>query len=102
MPFLERRKRASWIRNFSDPVLPLVRTIGQPGRSCAESVAQLGIVLEEADETAFWLELVQQDAIFPEAKLHSLCKEANERVSIFVGSIRTAKGFTTANLTSDL
>jgi len=66
------------------------------GRSRAEFVAKLGIVLEEADETVFWLELIQEAAIFPEEKMRSLCKEANELVSIFVSSIRTAKGFTSA------
>jgi four helix bundle protein len=66
------------------------------GRSRAEFVAKLGIVLEEADETVFWLELIQEAAIFPEEKMRSLCNEANELVSIFVSSIRTAKGFTSA------
>jgi four helix bundle protein len=56
----------------------------------------LGIVLEEADETVFWLELVQELALFPEAKLRDLISEANELVSIFVSSVRTAKGFTSA------
>jgi len=66
------------------------------GRSRAEFLAKLGIVLEEADETVFWLELIEEAAIFPEGKLLSLCKEANELVSIFVSSVRTAKGFTSA------
>jgi len=66
------------------------------GRSRAEFVAKLGIVLEEADETVFWLELIQEADIFPKAKLHDLCREANELVSIFVSSIRTAKGVTSA------
>src|ERR1022692_790160 len=66
------------------------------GRSRAEFVAKLGIVLEEADETVFWLELIQEAAIFPEAQMRSLCEEANELVSIFVSSIRTAKGVTSA------
>lgn len=65
-------------------------------RSRAEFVAKLGIVLEEADETAFWLELLQESDVFPEPKLRSLVQEANELVSIFVASIRTAKGFTSA------
>ncbi|MBI1740348.1 MAG: four helix bundle protein [Acidobacteriales bacterium] len=65
-------------------------------RSRAEFVAKLGIVLEEADETAFWLELMREAGIFPEQKLHSLVREANELVSIFVTSVRTAKGFTSA------
>ena len=40
------------------------------GRSRAEFVAKLEIVLEEADETVFWLELFQEGKIFPPAKLH--------------------------------
>ena len=66
------------------------------GRTRAEFVAKLGIVLEEADETVFWLELIQEATIFPEGKMRGLCKEANELVSIFVSSIRTAKVFTSA------
>jgi four helix bundle protein len=65
-------------------------------RSRAEFVAKLGIVLEEADETVFWLELIQETAIFPEIKLRTLLGEANELVSIFVSSVRTAKGETSA------
>jgi four helix bundle protein len=66
------------------------------GRSRAEFVAKLGIVLEEADETVSWLELIREAAIFPETKLRDLCQEANELVSIFVTSVRTVKGSTSA------
>jgi len=48
-------------------------------------------VLEEADETVFWLELFQEGSISPAEKLRDLIKEANELVSIFVSSVRTAK-----------
>jgi four helix bundle protein len=65
-------------------------------RSRAEFVAKLGIVLEESDETAFWLDLLRDAGIFPEAKLRDLTREANELVSIFVASMRTAKGFNSA------
>ena len=60
-------------------------------RSRAEFVAKLGVVLEEADETVFWLELMLHAEIFPERRLKDLVEEANELVSIFVTSIRTAK-----------
>jgi four helix bundle protein len=66
------------------------------GRSRAEFIAKLGIVLEEADETAFWLELFEEANIFPAEKLNALTKEANELVSIFVSSLRPAKGVTSA------
>ena len=61
------------------------------GRSRAEFAAKLGIVLEEADETVFWLELIQEGNIFPAEKLRDLVREANELVSIFVASVRTVK-----------
>jgi len=61
------------------------------GRSRVEFVAKLGIVLEEADETVFWLELFQEGDIFPPEKLRGLVQEANELVAIFVSSVRTAK-----------
>ena len=65
-------------------------------RSRAEFVAKLGIVLEEADETAFWLELMLDAGIFPEEKLKDIVHEAKELVAIFVASVRTAKGFTSS------
>ena len=60
-------------------------------RSKADFVSKLAIVLEEADETLFWLELLVQANIMPEEKLKLLIQEANELVSIFVTSLRTAK-----------
>ena len=61
-------------------------------RSRAEFVAKLGIVLEEADETVFWLELLQESEIVSARKLGPLVREASELTSIFVASICTAKG----------
>jgi four helix bundle protein len=61
-------------------------------RSKAEFIAKLGIVLEEADETVFWLELLLEGGIVRHEKLDDLLKEANELTSIFVTSLCTAKG----------
>jgi four helix bundle protein len=61
-------------------------------RSKAEFVAKLGIVLEEADETVFWLELLPEVGLTPLELITPLIKEANELVSILVASLRTAKG----------
>jgi len=61
-------------------------------RSKAEFVAKLGIVLEEADETAFWLELLVESGAVDHDRLQPLVKEADELTSIFVASLRTAKG----------
>ena len=61
-------------------------------RSKAEFVAKLGIVLEEADETVFWLELLQESRLVSEQKLALLVQEARELTAISVTSICTAKG----------
>jgi four helix bundle protein len=61
-------------------------------RSSAEFVSKLGIVLEEADETLFWLELLVDAGIAAPEKSQPLRQEANELVAIFVASLRTAKG----------
>lgn len=54
-------------------------------------MAKMGIVLEEADETAFWLELLLEAEVFPQSKIVGLLHEANELTSIFVTSLRTCK-----------
>ena len=55
-------------------------------RSTADFVSKLGIVLEEADESAYWLELVVESGLLPSAKLAPLRKEADELVAIFAAS----------------
>ena len=65
-------------------------------RSSADFVSKLGIVLEEADETLFWLELLIESGAAHPDKTAPLLKEANELVSIFVASLRTAKGLKSA------
>ena len=61
-------------------------------QSRAEFIAKLGIVLEEADETLFWLELLLEAGIVSHERLDTLVKEAQELTSIFVTSLCTAKG----------
>ena len=61
-------------------------------RSKAEFIAKLGVVLEEADETIFWLELLLEGGIVKREKLSDLLREAHELTSIFVTSLRAAKG----------
>ena len=53
-------------------------------RSRAEFAAKLGIAVEEADETLYWLELVRDGKILPENKLSHLLKEADELTAILV------------------
>ncbi|HVP44757.1 MAG TPA: four helix bundle protein [Terriglobales bacterium] len=61
-------------------------------RSRPEFLSKLNIVLEEADETLYWLDLLIDSDLIPSTKVEPLRKEANELVSIFVASLRTAKG----------
>jgi len=60
-------------------------------RSKAEFISKLGVVLEEADETVFWLELLSDSGIIPASKLRELMGEGNELVAIFLASRKTAK-----------
>ncbi len=68
-------------------------------RSDKEFIAKMGIVIEEADETLFWLEMIEESEIInqnskiinPQSEIKNLKKEANELVSIFVASVKTVK-----------
>ena len=60
-------------------------------RSKAEFIAKLGIVLEESDETVFWLEVLLESGIVSREKLVPLVNEANELTAIFVSCLRTSK-----------
>jgi four helix bundle protein len=60
-------------------------------RSHAEFIAKLGIVVEEAEETVFWLELLQRAEITSDAGMTLLMKEARELLAIFASSQKTAR-----------
>jgi four helix bundle protein len=66
------------------------RAVGR-ARSKAEFISKMGVVIEEADETVFWLELLSESGIVDPLKLRDLLAEANQLVSIFSASRRTAK-----------
>ena len=60
-------------------------------RSKAEFISKMGIVVEEADETVFWLELLVETSIVLETRLKDLLTEANELLAIFAASLWTAR-----------
>ncbi len=62
-------------------------------RSKADFISKLGIVLEETDETLYWLEILAETKIVKANLLTALMAEANELIAIFVSSINTAKRF---------
>jgi len=60
-------------------------------RSRDEFIAKLGTVVEEADETLHWLELIRETRRIPAARLDPLILEASELLAIFSSSRKTAK-----------
>ncbi|MGD8787560.1 MAG: four helix bundle protein [Phycisphaerales bacterium] len=61
------------------------------GRSKAEFIAKLGIVEEEADESAFWLEMLIEANVIKPDLVSELLVEANELTAIMATSRKTAK-----------
>jgi hypothetical protein len=57
----------------------------------------MGVVVEEADESLFWLELLSEGGVIQSEATRSLLKEANQLVAIFVASRRTAALKTSKN-----
>ena len=51
----------------------------------------MGVVLEEADETVFWLELLTETGVLSEERTKDLLREANELLAVFGASLRTSK-----------
>jgi four helix bundle protein len=60
-------------------------------RSAAEFISKIESAAQELDETIYWIELLGDSGVVSREKLASLIKEANELMSIFVASARTAK-----------
>ena len=60
------------------------------GRSKAEFIAKLGIVEEEADESAYWMELIIEGDLLEKAAVQPLLEEANEIVAIMAASHKSA------------
>ena len=61
-------------------------------QSRAETPAKLSIVVEEADEALYWLELLRESGMLKPERLADLIREADELVAITLASRRTAKG----------
>jgi four helix bundle protein len=60
-------------------------------RSDAEFAARIGVVLEEADESAFWLEILTADGLCRGQRATTLLDEANQLTAIFAASCITAR-----------
>ncbi len=62
------------------------------GRSSAEFISKLNIVLEEADESMFWFEIIKEtNEKLNFEKINYLHKESDELTAIFTASLKTAR-----------
>jgi four helix bundle protein len=60
-------------------------------RSRREFLARLGVVVEESDESVYWLELLARDPACAKLAVAGLLQEARELRAIFATSLRTAR-----------
>lgn len=61
-------------------------------KSNADFIAKMGIVEEEADESAYWIEILIESGLVKQSLVEDLLDETNQLVAIFVSSINTARG----------
>jgi four helix bundle protein len=61
-------------------------------RSKSEFIAKIGVVEEEADETALWIELLGESGMIPANKLQRILREAQDITAIMASSRKTALG----------
>jgi len=57
----------------------------------SKKVSKISIVIEESDETEFWIEFVVDEKLIKKDLVENLLKEAHELTSIFISSRRTAQ-----------
>ncbi len=60
-------------------------------RSKADFISKRSIVLEETDESLYWMGILDENRIVNSKLLTGLIKESKELLAIFVSSINTAK-----------
>lgn len=60
-------------------------------QSKASFIAKLSIVVEEIDESNFWLEFIIDEKLMPQNLIESLFEESDELKAIFIASRKTAK-----------
>ncbi len=63
----------------------------QRARSDAEYCSKLGDSLREADESLYWMELLELEGIIPSRRLSPLKDEGDQLIAIFVTLIRKGR-----------
>ena len=61
-------------------------------KSNADFIAKMGVVEEEADESALWMEVIVESGLMKEELVKDLLDEVDQIVAIMVSSINTARG----------
>ena len=85
--------RLAWV--VKDQILRSALSVGAKYRAvCREKsdkdfINKMRIVEEEADETAYWLEIIEESDLLKSDALRELKREVNELVAMVVASIRT-------------
>lgn len=59
-------------------------------RSKADFISKLAVVEEEADESAFWMEILIESGTVPAEKMRRLLDEADQLTAIMVASRKTS------------
>lgn len=88
--------RVGW--TFTDQIIRSYTSVAANYRAVCRAksdkdfISKMETVIEEADETLFWLEIIEESQIIRQkSEILSLKQEANELISIFVVSVKTIK-----------
>ena len=85
--------RLAWV--VKDQILRSALSVGANYRAVCRAksdkdfINKMRIVEEEADETAYWLEIIEDSDLLKSDDLRELKREVNELVAMVVASIRT-------------
>lgn len=60
-------------------------------RSKPDFISKIGISIEEADESLYWMELIVEAKLLNETRLREIMKEADELIAILTASSKTAQ-----------
>jgi four helix bundle protein len=61
-------------------------------KSDKDFISKMETVIEEADETLFWLEMIEESKVInQQSEIINLKSEVNKLISIFVASVKTVK-----------
>lgn len=95
--FIEELPRKRSLDVLSNQLIRCATSIGANyrsacrGKSTADFINKIIIVEEEADESIYWLELMEEAGLINSTNISALKKEANELTAIFTAIGKTAK-----------